>query len=363
MRLAIVGPPLSGKTTLFAALTGLGSAAGTGAEGGVHLGVFEVPDPRLERLAEAIPHPRVIQATVEMVDIPGFSDIATGRGGRGLDEKTMGAARTADALVLVVRAFGRPSVPHPAGRIDPVADLEAVWTDMIIADLQSVEKRQKKLKSLISKGGASPEEKVEAEALQRMAGALGEGSAAGDVELSAEEDRLLRGFGFMTAKPLVLVVNIGEEQLPSIVAEEWVEWGSAHGANVLALCVDLLVELGRLPPGEVEEFAEEYGVNPEAAVDVIRAAYEALDVVTFYTATGGEELRAWALRRGRSALEAAGEIHSDMARGFIRAEVIGVDELVEAGSWAAARKDGLARQEGKSYCVADGDVLNIKFAV
>jgi len=129
------------------------------------------------------------------------------------------------------------------------------------------------------------------------------------------------------------------------------------------LCVDLLVELGRLPPGEVEEFAEEYGVNPEAAVDVIRAAYEALDVVTFYTATGGKELRAWALRRGRSALEAAGEIHSDMARGFIRAEVIGVDELVEAGSWAAARKDGLARQEGKSYCVADGDVLNIKFAV
>ena len=363
MRLAIVGPPLSGKTTLFTALTGLDAAAGSGVEGGVHLGVFEVPDSRLDSLAEAIPHPKVTHATVEMADIPGFSDIASGRSGRGLDEKIMGPARAADALVIVVRAFDRPSVPHPAGRVDPVADLNAVWADMIVADLQSVEKRLGKLKPLISKAGASQEEKVEAEALQRITGALEEGGAAGSIDLTPEEDRLLRGFGFMTSKPLVLVVNIGEEQLPPAVASEWSEWGDMHGAVVLALCADLLVELARLSPDEVDEFAGEYGVNPEAAVDVIRAAYEALDVVTFYTATGGKELRAWALRRGRSVLEAAAEIHSDMARGFIKAEVIGVGELVDSGSWAAARKEGLVRQEGKSYCVNDGDVLNIKFAV
>lgn len=363
MRLAIVGPPLSGKTTLFRALTGLEAATGTGTEGSVHLGVFEVPDPRIEQLAEAIPHPEVTHASVEMADIPGFSDVVSGGGSRGLDEKIMGPARAADALVLVVRAFGRPSVPHPAGRVDPAADLEAAWTDMVVTDLLSVEKRLNKLKSLISKAGASLQEKVEAEALNRVAEVLEAGDAAGSVEFSEEEERLLRGFGFMTAKPIVLVVNIGEEQLPPRIASEWSKWGGAHGANVLVLCADLLVELGRLSPGEAEEFAKEYGVNPGAAIDVIRAAYEVLDIVTFYTATGGRELRAWALRRGRSALEAAGEIHSDMARGFVRAEVIGADELVDAGSWAAARKAGLVRLEGKSYSVTDGDVLNIKFAV
>ncbi len=363
MRLAIVGPPLSGKTTLFSALTGLDAATGTGAEGNVQLGVFEVPDDRLERLASAIPHPQVSRATVEMADIPGFSEGAAGRGGRGLDEKTMGAARTADALIVVVRSFGRPSVPHPAGPVDPVADLESVWTDMIVADLQSAEKRLERLKALIAKAGASAGEKVEAEALDRIAAALDEGSGAGDVDLSAEEEKLLRGFGFLTAKPLVPVVNIGEEQLPVEVAGEWAEWAAAHDANIVVLCADLLVELGRLPADEAEEFAAGYGVDPGGAIEVVHSAYMALDVVTFYTATGGKELRAWTLRRGRSALEAAAGIHSDMARGFIRAEVMGVDELVEAGSWAAARKDGMVRQEGKSYPVADGDVLNIKFAV
>jgi ribosome-binding ATPase YchF (GTP1/OBG family) len=131
----------------------------------------------------------------------------------------------------------------------------------------------------------------------------------------------------------------------------------------MAVCADLLVELARLPAEEAEEFAGEYGVNPAETIDVIRAAYEAQDVITFYTATGEKELRAWALRRGHSALEAAAQIHSDMAKGFIRAEAIGVEELVQTGSWAAARKEGLVRQEGKSYSVADGDVLNIKFAV
>lgn len=363
MRLAIVGPPLSGKTTLFSTLTGLDVAAGSGAEGDMKLGVFEVPDDRLERLAMAIPHPKVSRATVEMADIPGFSEGAVGRGGRGLDEKTMGVARIADALIVVVRFFGRPSVPHPAGRIDPMADLETVWTDMIVADLQSVEKRLKRLKTLIAKAGASAAEKVEAEALDRIAAALGEGSGAGDVDLTVEEEKLLRGFGFLTAKPLVLVMNIGEEQLPAEVPVEWAGWAAMHDANIVALCADLLVELGRLPAEEAEEFAAGYGVDPGGAIEIIHSAYMALDLVTFYTATGGKELRAWALRRGRSALEAAAGIHSDMGRGFIRAEVIGVNELVEAGSWAAARKDGMVRQEGKSYPIADGDVLNIKFAV
>lgn len=359
MRLAIVGLPLSGKTTLFRALTGLEAAAGTSSEGGVHLGVFRVPDPRLDRLAEALPHPVVTHTSVEIADIPGFSTA----GSRGLDEKAMGAARAADALVLVVRSFNRPSVPHSAGKVDTAADLEAMWTDMTIADLSSAEKRIEKLKSLISKSGASKEEVVEAWALERTITALESGEGAGSVKCSGEEERLLRGFGFLTAKPLVLVVNLGEEELPPRITPEWDQWGKKRNAIVLVLCADLLLELGRLTEEEGAEFAREYGVNPDEAISVIEAAYRALDVVTFYTATGEKELRAWTLRRGRSAVEAAGEIHSDMARGFIRAEVIGVDELVGVGSWSDARKAGLVRQEGKSYCVADGDVLNIKFAL
>ncbi len=361
MRLAIVGPPLSGKTTLFSALTGLEAAQSTSREGGVHLGQFTVPDPRLERLAAVIPHPVVKGVSVEIADIPG---LGTEMGSeRGVSETALGPARTADALLIVVRAFGRPSVPHPAGRVDPVTDLQAVWNDLLTADLLSVEKRLEKLRSLIGKGGADREETAEAEILERIVPALEEGDGVGTVGLSDSEERLVRGFGFLSAKPLLVIVNLGEEHLPPRVEDQWREWGEVRGAETMALCADLLLEIGRLEPGEAREFAAAYGVNPERAVAVIEAAYRALEVVTFYTATGGRELRAWTLRSGRSAVEAAGTIHSDMERGFIRAEVVGIEDLVAAGGWSEARKAGLVRQEGKSYRVADGDVLNIKFAV
>jgi ribosome-binding ATPase YchF (GTP1/OBG family) len=279
-----------------------------------------------------------------MVDIPGFLDVpASGGGARGLDEKILHHARTAEALALVVRAFERPSVPMPGGGLDPVADLNAAWTDMVVADLGSAEKRLEKLKSLATKGGASDEEKVELEALQRVAPHLEEGGGVAGLELSGEEERLLRGFGFLTLKPLVIVVNTGEEALPATVAPEWTSWGKAHDAAM--------------------EFAAEYGVALDAAEEVIREAYRALDVVTFYTAVGDKEARAWTIPRSGTALDAAAAVHTDMARGFIRAEVINVQVLLESGTWAEAKKSGLLRQEGKSYLVEDGDVINIKFAV
>lgn len=363
MRLAIVGPRLSGKTTLFNALTGLEAATGVGAEGSVHLGVFDVPDPRFDRLIEALPYPTTTPARIEMVDIPGFSEMPTGgRGGRGLDEKILHEARNADALILLVRAFARASVPHPSGTIEPIADLNAAWADMLVADQVSAEKRLARLRPLAAKGGAGPDEKRELAALEQVVECLESGNGLLSLEQGEEEARLLRGFGFLTAKPLFVIVNIGEEQLPAEAKPAWREWGETHGAGAVAICAGLAAELGRMDPDDADAFAREYGVELNATESVIRAAYEALDVVTFYTATGEKEARAWTLPRGGTALEAAGSIHSDMAKGFIRAEVIGVDELIAAGSLAAARKSGLLRQEGKTYLVEDGDVLNIKFA-
>jgi GTP-binding protein YchF len=363
MRLAIVGPRLSGKTTLFNALTGLNAATGVGADGSVHLGVFDVPDPRFDRLTRALPYPTTTPARIEMVDIPGFSEVAAGGGGgRGLDEKILHEARNADGLILLVRSFAQPSVPHPSGTIDPIADLNAAWADMLIADQASAEKRLATLKPMAAKGGAGTDEKHELAALERVVEHLESGQGLSGLDLGEEEARLLRGFGFLTAKPLFIIINIGEEGLPPETSPEWREWGVAHGAEVIAICAGLAAELARMDPDDADAFAREYGVELNATESVIRTAYETLNVVTFYTATGEKEVRAWTHPRGATALEAAGSIHSDMAKGFIRAEVIGVDELIEAGSIAAARKSGLLRQEGKTYLVEDGDILNIKFA-
>lgn len=359
MRLAMVGPPLSGKTTLFGVLTGLDVAEGSSSEGGVHLGMFRVPDPRLDRLAAVIPHPKVTPVSIEVADIPGLSRTDS----RGLDEKILGPARIADALIVVMRSFDDPGVPHPAGVVDPMADLDTCWTDLVIADLSSAEKRLEKLRSLISKAGADSDELIEAGALTRVVEALERGAGAAEAGLSPEEERLLRGFGFLSAKPLVVVINIGDEQLPPRIDDGWNEWSEARGAGMVAIPGDLLAELNRLSDDEATLFASEYGIDRSEALKVIEEAYRALDVVTFYTATGGEELRAWTLKRGGTALEAAGAIHSDFARGFIRAEVVTVEALVESGSWAGARKAGLVRQEGKTYRVEDGDVMNIKFAI
>jgi len=359
MRLAMVGPPLSGKTTLFSVLTGLEASAGTSSEEGVHLGLFQVPDPRLDRLAAAIPHPKVTSVSIEVVDIPGFSRTDS----RGLDEKVLGPARIADALLVVVRVFEDPTVPHPVGIVDPVADLEACWTDLVIADLGSAEKRLATLRQLIGKAGADHDETVEAGALTRVVEVLEQGQGAGEVDLSPEEERLLRGFGFLTAKPLVVVMNVGDDQVSSDPDPRWSGWSTARKAGLVSVPGDLLAELDRLSDDEATLFAAEYGIDPDQALSIIEAAWRTLDVVSFYTATGGEELRAWSLRSGRTALEAAGVIHSDFARGFIRAEVISVEALIGAGSWSEARKAGLVRQEGKTYRVEDGDIMNIKFAI
>ncbi len=294
-----------------------------------------------------------------MADIPGLSRTRS----RGLDEKILGPARIADALIVVIRSFEDPGVPHPSGEVDPMADLESSWTDLVVADLSSAEKRLESLKGLISKAGADHDEIVEAGALTRVVEVLERGAGAAEAGFSAEEERLLRGFGFLSAKPLVVVINIGDEQVQAGPDSRWIEWGDARGAGVVAIPGDLLAELGRLSDDEAALFAGEYGIEQNEALRVIEGAYRALDVVTFYTATGGEELRAWTLKLGGTALEAAGAIHSDFAKGFIRAEVIGVDLLIESGSWAEARKAGLVRQEGKTYRVEDGDVMNIKFAV
>ena len=345
MQLALIGLPQAGKSTLFEALIGRQVDQEHRSDRGGARGIFEVPDPRLDRLAAAFPAPRLTPVRIEIADLP------------------TSQARTADALILVVRAFDQPTVPHPAGRIDPAADLDTIWTDLVVADLLSAEKRLERLQALIAKGGADPGQEVEAEGLRRVVAELSSGNSADRAQLTGEQQQQLRGFGFFTAKPRVVVINTGEEPLPAEPDPGSRAWARAHEAAVLALCADLAAELGRLRPEEAAEFEPLYGPHAPDAGQVIRGAYGALDLITFYTTTGEKETRAWTLPRGGTALDAAGTIHSDMARGFIRAEAIAVEELIAAGSWAVARKAGLVRQEGKAYPVADGEVLNIRFAV
>ena len=362
MRLAIVGPRLSGKTTLFNALTGLEASTGPGPVDAVNLGVFQVPDPSLDRLAALLDIPRVTYVHIEIVDVPGFAGQA-GAAPRGLDEKLLHHARLADALIMVVRSFQNPTVPTPTGGVDPAADLGAAWADMVISDLASAENRLGRLRPLAAKGGASAEEKVELEALERIRDELEEGRGVADTGLSEEEQRLLRGFGFLTAKPMLVVFNVGEESLPAAVDPVWEEALGDRGDHALALCAELAAELASMEPADAETFAGEYGVPAESGREIIRAAYEVLDVVTFYTSVGEKEARAWTLRRGGTALEAAEEVHSDIARGFIKADVVGIDDLLGVGSYTEARKSGLLHQEGKAYLIQDRDVIHIKFAV
>ena len=345
--IGIVGPPSSGKTTLFNALTRVGAPAG-GAAGKASVAAVPVPDPRVDVLAELERSRKRVFVQARFVDVAGLS--AGGPGG-GLAAQGLGALRQADALAMVLAGFG--DAPDPA---EAAAELTL---ELTVADLESIgggaEKAAKKATAGV-KGAAQ-----EAATLDRARGLLDAGTPLRAASWEPEERRVLRNFAPLTLKPTLAVLNLGEAAAGEAV-ERAAAAEAALGVPTVALAAALEAEAAELPPGEATALLAEYGVRRGGLDQVVGAAWRLLDLVTFLT-TGEDESRAWEVRRGATAPEAAGRIHSDLQRGFIRAEVIGYDELVAAGGWDAAKGKGLLRAEGKSYVVREGDVLHVRFNV
>jgi GTP-binding protein YchF len=366
VQIAIVGLAASGKTTVFNTLTR--GHAETGGFGGLQLnvGVVKVPDPRLDRLAEIFHPKRIVHADVTYVDLPAPPASSEGRvGAEELPAEHLARLRDSDALLHVVRAFEDASVPHPEGSVDPWRDLERLDLEFMLADLAVTERRLERLKATGRHGTQAERDANEREEaiLRRLHEALTVGTPIRDVALEAEEEKAIRGFRFLTQKPVLVLVNVGERDLPKageIVASIGARYEHRH-ALVDALSARIEMELGELEPDEAEVFMEELGLHESSLDRVIALSYRLLGLVSFLTA-GPDEVRAWPIPGDSSAVDAAGAIHTDLARGFIRAEVVPYEDLLALGSIAEARKHGKLRSEGKTYRVRDGDVVEILFS-
>lgn len=359
MDAAIVGLPQSGKTTTFNALTaGHGSASADAR--GENIGVVKLPDERLEQMAKLVNAKKVTPLEFRLHDLPPLFQ----KGGPGV-EATESLSR-ADLLIQVVRAFERSDVPHPQGSVDPARDIQAFEGELLLADLGIVERRLERLDIAVrsARAGERDENEREQKLLLRLKDHLDEGKRLADVVTDPQELKLLGGFGFLTLKPMLVAVNIGEgdlERSAAIEAEYGAKFSGSTGAAVL--CAKLEAELAELPEDEAREFRAEMGAPEGAVRRVLEKASDLLGLVTFFT-IGEKESRAWTVKKGSTAVQAAGRIHTDIERGFIRAEVIDWDKLVEAGgSHAEARKKGRLRTEGRDYIVKEGDVMNVLFNV
>lgn len=355
--MGLVGLPNSGKTSLFNALTGRDAPVAphpfTTTETSV--GIAVIPDRRLDALAEMSKSRKVVRAGVEVVDIAGL--VAGSSGGEGLGNRFLGGIREVDALTLVVRAFDDPEV---IGDPDPLASLQTLELELVLADVASVESQLERRRKAARAGKSL---KAEVDAMEEAHAVLERGTPLYRAGSSEESVAARKGLFLLTDKPVLAVVNIGEDQLEEAdslvkpVADEL----AAHG-EVLAVCAKLEAEASQLEESERAEMTEELGLGEGALARVARSAYHLLGRRTFLT-TWDKESRAWSFRAGSTAPECAGVIHSDLQRGFIRAEVIHWDELIEIGSWSAAKAAGRIRVEGSQYLVQDGDVLEIRFNV
>jgi GTP-binding protein YchF len=363
MDIGILGLARAGKTSLFNAVTrGTAQVGAYSSQQEPNVGVARVPDARVDALA-AVFHPKkTTYAEIRWVDYP-----VAGFGVEGPGNRFLAEIAGLDALVHVVRAFADEAVPHPEGSVDPHRDVESLDLELAFADLGLIERRLGRIEAEMRSMKAADRARLEADRalLQRLQVELEAGHGIRSLELSEEERRALSAYQFVTALPVLLVVNIGEGDLGR-AGEIEAEFATQHGGPgvaVAALCVKVEAELATLEPDEAEEFRRDLGLPEESPLDrAIQAAYSLLGLQSFLTA-GEDECRAWTVRRGASAPEAAGKIHSDLERGFIRAEVARWDELAEAGSTAELKRRGRLRTEGKSYVVQDGDVLNILFNV
>ena len=365
--LVIVGLPGAGKTTVFNALTRAEAATGTyGASDEPNLATVKVPDARLELLTEMFRPQRRVPADVQYLDVAGM---AKGIAEKGMSGQLLGHLAQADALVHAVRAFADPDVPHAEGSVDPLRDVETLNLELQFSDLGLVEKRLQRIAAQLPKLSGREREATEREqvVMRRLKGALEDDVPLREVvgELDPDDAKVLRGFGFLTAKPLLVLFNLGEDQLgeagAALVAEATARFGRP-GMGFDALSGQIEMEIGQLVEADAAVFMADLGIAESSLDRVIRRSFELLGLIVFFT-VGPDECRAWTIRRGTPALEAAGEIHSDIQRGFIRAEVVGYDDLIAAGGLNEAKKAGVYRREGKTYVMQDGDVVNFLFNV
>jgi GTP-binding protein YchF len=367
LRAALIGFSSTGKTTLFELMTS-SKDAGRAAHGRTEasIGISRVPDDRLERL-NAMYNPRKrVPATVEFTDLAaaGGADVA-----RALVD--VAAYKNADALVHVIRAFDDPAIPHAAGSIDPARDAQAMEDELILADLGVVERRLERLLKDLKKARSADLER-ERDVLTTITAALENGTPLRALDLQGDDLKRLRGFQFLSAKPLLVVVNVDESQLTGdgqgmarlAGAAERVGLGpflARAGTAAAAVCAKIELEISQLDAADAAAFLADLGLTESGLDRVIRASYDLLGYISFFT-VGEDENRAWSIPRGTSAQLAAGEIHSDISRGFIRAEVVAYQALTQRGSMAACRDHGEVRLEGKEYVVQDGDIINFRFA-
>jgi len=358
MRIGIVGMPNAGKSSLFNALTRAGAQAANYPFTTIEPNVAVVPviDPRLEAVADTVGAAGLVHDTVDFHDIAGL--VAGAHQGEGLGNRFLANIRETDALVHVVRAHHDDNVVHPDGRVDPLADIETIETELILADLEQAERRHERVVRTARGGERSA---VAEEAwLREVIGALAAGRAARTVPPPPDAPLALRDLGSLTAKPVLLVANVdeGDDDVPVVIAEH----AAAHGAKAVAVSARIEADLAEL--GDDEEAASmraELAIGESGLQRVVRGAFELLELIAFFTAGEAKPAQSWHLRRGLSAWHAAGEIHSDIQRGFVRAEVISWEALIDAGGYAGARERGTLRLEGRSYEMADGDVITVKF--
>ncbi len=363
LQIGIVGLPNAGKSTLFNALTqaGVPTAAYPFTTIDPNLGVVVVPDPRLEQIASIVQPEKVVATSIEFVDIAGL--VQGAHRGEGLGNQFLGHIRAVDAIAMVVRCFEDQDVPHPAGAVDPATDIEVLSLELTLADLGTVERRQEKL---ASQAKARPGEvAVEAAVLERVHAGLSAGQPVRTLELSIDEREMLRDLSLLTSKPILYVANVAEADLPDggDMARAVCEHAAGEGFQCVVLCAEIEAELLAWPEDEAAEYRAELGLKQTGLFRLIESSYRLLGLLTFFTITGGREVRAWTVPHGTPVVEAAGRIHTDMQRGFIRAEVISHRDLVRAGSYAAARERGWVRTEGRDYAVQDGDIIHVRFNV
>ena len=363
MKIGIVGLPNVGKSTLFNSITKAGAESANYPFCTIepNVGIVAVPDERLQKLAEMYNTKKITPAVVEFVDIAGLVKGASK--GEGLGNKFLSHIRETDAICEVVRCFEDSNVVHVDGSVDPIRDIETINLELIFADIETVDKRLDKAKKMLK---ADKKYQAEIDLLEKIKLALENGMPARQLEYNKDEKELLKEMFLLTTKPIIYIANVSEEQLSDTENDANVnkvrEYASKEKAEVIPLCVKIEDELSTLDDSDKKEMLEALGLEESGLDTLIKKSYDLLGLMSFLTA-GEPEVRAWTIKKGTKAPQAAGKIHSDIERGFIKAEVISYNELIKEGSMVQAKENGLVRQEGKEYIMQEGDIVLFKFNV